>query len=37
LDTSRAREKFGFEAQTDFDEGLQQTIDWYLRTSDVIH
>jgi len=29
LDTSRAREKFGFEAQTDFEEGLQQTIDWY--------
>jgi GDP-L-fucose synthase len=29
LDTSRAKEKFGFEAQTDFDEGLQQTIDWY--------
>jgi len=29
LDTSRAREKFGFEAQTDFDEGLQLTIDWY--------
>lgn len=37
LDTSRAREKFGFEAQTDFDEGLQQTIDWYLKTSEVIH
>lgn len=29
LDTSRAKEEFGFEAQTDFDEGLQQTIDWY--------
>jgi GDP-L-fucose synthase len=29
LDTSRAKEKFGFVAQTDFDEGLQQTIDWY--------
>jgi GDP-L-fucose synthase len=29
LDTSRAREKFGFEAKTDFEEGLQQTIDWY--------
>ncbi|MFU8826682.1 MAG: GDP-L-fucose synthase family protein [Brevefilum sp.] len=29
LDTSRAKEKFGFAAQTDFDEGLQQTIDWY--------
>lgn len=29
LDTSRAKEKFGFEAQTDFDEGLQKTINWY--------
>jgi GDP-L-fucose synthase len=29
LDTRRAQEKFGFEAQTDFDEGLQRTIDWY--------
>ena len=29
LDTSRAKDKFGFVAQTDFDEGLQQTIDWY--------
>jgi GDP-L-fucose synthase len=29
LDTSRAKEKFGFVAQTDFDEGLLQTIDWY--------
>lgn len=30
LDTSRAKEKFGFVAKTDFDEGLQETIDWYL-------
>ncbi len=30
LDTSRAKEKFGFEATTDFDQGLQETIDWYL-------
>jgi len=29
LDTSRAKAEFGFEAQTDFDEGLQATIDWY--------
>ncbi len=29
LDTSRAKEKFDFEAHTDFDEGLQATIDWY--------
>jgi GDP-L-fucose synthase len=29
LDVSRARKYFGFEAQTPFDEGLRQTIDWY--------
>lgn len=29
LDTSRAREWFGFEAQTDFEEGLRSTIEWY--------
>jgi GDP-L-fucose synthase len=29
LDVSRARALFGFEAQTSFDEGLRQTIDWY--------
>jgi GDP-L-fucose synthase len=30
LDTSRAKEEFGFLAKTDFDEGLRNTIDWYL-------
>ena len=30
LDTSRAKDKFGFEARVDFDEGLQKTIDWYV-------
>ena len=34
LDTSRAKEKFGFEARVDFDEGLKQTIDWYLEHRD---
>jgi len=29
LDTSRAWEKFGFRAETGFDEGLGNTIDWY--------
>ncbi len=29
LDTSRAREKFGFVAKTGFEEGLTRTIDWY--------
>ncbi|QRN84395.1 GDP-L-fucose synthase [Chloroflexota bacterium] len=30
LDTSRATEKFGFTAKTDFEEGLQATINWFL-------
>lgn len=29
LDVSRARERFGFEAETDFREGLERTIAWY--------
>lgn len=29
LDTSRAKERFGFQAQVDFREGLQKTIAWY--------
>ncbi len=28
-DVSRARERFGFEARTDFREGLRNTIEWY--------
>jgi GDP-L-fucose synthase len=31
LDISRARDEFGFEARTDFDEGLKETIDWYRK------
>jgi len=31
LDTSRARERFGFEAHTSFEDGLRATIDWYER------
>lgn len=29
LDVSKAKEYFGFEAKTTFDEGLKATIDWY--------
>lgn len=29
LDTSRARERFGFEAQTSFVDGIRETIAWY--------
>ena len=30
LDTSRAEREFGFKSQVSFDEGLKNTIDWYL-------
>ena len=29
LDTSRARERFGFEASTSFEQGLRSTVEWY--------
>lgn len=32
LDTSHAREAFGFQAKTDFNEGLRRTIQWYRET-----
>lgn len=31
LNVERAREKFGFSATTDFEEGLKQTIEWYAQ------
>jgi GDP-L-fucose synthase len=31
LDTTRAREKFGFEAKVQLEEGLKQTVEWYLK------
>ncbi len=33
LDVSRAKREFGFEAKTDFEEGLKKTIDWYLKNN----
>jgi GDP-L-fucose synthase len=33
LDVSKARREFGFEARTDFREGLAQTIAWYRRAA----
>jgi GDP-L-fucose synthase len=39
LDTSRAREEFGFEAQVPFEEGLRRTIEWYrkVRAGNQVH
>lgn len=34
LDTTRAKEKFGFIAQTEFRQGLKNTIDWYRQNAE---
>jgi GDP-L-fucose synthase len=31
LDVTRAKNEFGFQASTDFDKGLQKTIEWYIK------
>jgi GDP-L-fucose synthase len=31
LDTSRAWDRFGFRAKTDFREGLRRMVDWYVQ------
>ncbi len=36
LDVSRAREYFGFTAKMSFEEGLKQTIDYYISNRDAI-
>lgn len=36
LDTSRAKEKFKWEASTDFEDGLKETIEWYEANRDEI-
>jgi dTDP-glucose 4,6-dehydratase/GDP-L-fucose synthase len=36
LDTSRAKEKFDWEASTEFKEGLRETIEWYENHRDEI-
>lgn len=32
LDTSRAERKFGYKAHTDFDKGLEETVQWYQKS-----
>ena len=34
LDTQRAKERFGFTAETSFKQGLKNTIDWYRENAD---
>ncbi len=33
LDTSRAKQEFGFVATTSLEEGLRKTVEWYTRTA----
>lgn len=34
IDTTKAREELGWTPEVDFDEGLRQTVDWYLHNRD---
>ena len=36
LDTSRAKKEFGFEAQTSFEKGLKDTVDWYVNQQQAL-
>jgi GDP-L-fucose synthase len=36
LDTSRARDRFGFESAISFEKGLRSTIDWYMANRSLI-
>jgi len=36
LDTTKAEEEFGFKAKTDFEQGLEKTIDWYIKNKHKI-
>jgi GDP-L-fucose synthase len=36
LDVTRAKEKFGFEAQMEFEDGLRNTIEWFYANRDKI-
>ncbi|KXA95360.1 NAD-dependent dehydratase [candidate division MSBL1 archaeon SCGC-AAA259E19] len=36
LDVSKAKEEFGWEAKTDFEEGLKETIEWYTENKDSL-
>ncbi|HKR83724.1 MAG TPA: GDP-L-fucose synthase [Terriglobales bacterium] len=35
LDTTRAKQEFGFEARTDLQEGLRETIRWYQQSNEA--
>ena len=35
LDCTRAEQEFGFVAETDFDEGLKATVEWYTKVRQV--
>lgn len=37
LDTSKAKEYFGFKAQTDFKTGLNKTVDWYIQNKNRLN
>ena len=36
LDTTRAKERFGFTAEIGLREGLENTVRWYLESGDLV-
>jgi GDP-L-fucose synthase len=37
LDTTRARERFGFEAEVDLEDGMRRTIDWWQDVGETLY
>lgn len=37
LDTTRARERFGFEAEVDLEDGMRRTIDWWEDVGETLY
>ena len=36
LDTTKAEKEFGFKAKTSLEEGLMQTIEWYMKNKAMV-
>jgi len=36
LDTTKAEKEFGFKAKTSLEEGLMQTIEWYMKNKATV-
>ncbi|MBI4529881.1 MAG: dTDP-glucose 4,6-dehydratase, partial [Candidatus Latescibacteria bacterium] len=36
MDTTRAREMLGFTPRTSLQQGIRETVEWYLANADVV-